>query len=75
MGWLATLAGQPRRPSPHEPWCFLLTLRREGQRQQRFLFDLVRFGAARRRAGAGAAFYRHHVARPGDAFETREHVE
>ncbi len=35
----------------------------------------MRFGAARGWAGAGAAFYRHHVARARDAFETREHVE
>ena len=52
-----------------------LSLRGEGQGQQRFLFDLVRFGAAGGGAGAGAAFYREHVAVAGHAPQAREHVE
>jgi hypothetical protein len=52
-----------------------LSLRRKCQRQQRFLFYFVRFGAAGGGAGAGAAFYRENVTIAGNALQAREHVE
>jgi hypothetical protein len=39
------------------------------------LFYFVRFGAAAGWAGAGAAFYRHHVAVSGYALQAGQHVE